>query len=274
MTVNPDRAWPARSSSAPPLCLAAVRPHRNGGMLDGFCISARDGGRLAGRSADTCCRGPRLARRPRDPFYGIDHGRRNHSIRLSRTQWARSCGRSCRNLTCARSSSRKRAQSVRSSSETNWPGGSGGGGDPPSRFGPEFIPHLVVETGENSVVEPQAHLGCASRRLYDTWFDLPITQTGGRGRNPRKERELLLAGRPGQSDSTPASSPPTGPTDPSPTSACRGRRLMYVHPHREGGGSTCHPSAAGSGNDPAATPPADGIGPVRPFLTLRSSLQR
>jgi hypothetical protein len=55
------------------------------------------------------------------------------------------------------SSSRKRTQSARRSSDTNSPGssGSGEGDDSAFRLGPDFIPHLGVETVDTSVMEPQ-----------------------------------------------------------------------------------------------------------------------
>jgi hypothetical protein len=74
-------------------------------------------------------------------------------------------GSSLRSPTCARTSFRKRAQSDRSSSETNSPGSSGSEeGHDSALLGPEFTPHLPVETVETPVVEPQTPHAWALRR--------------------------------------------------------------------------------------------------------------
>ena len=70
--------------------------------------------------------------------------------------------------------------------------GSGSGDDPAFGSGPDVVPHLVVETVEKLLVEPQAHARRSSGRSGDFTTLGPVRNhpDGGRVGKPRKEREF------------------------------------------------------------------------------------
>ena len=148
---------------------------------------------IAGSRCSTCqaCRGPESAStsrcstehslriprcRPRgrkgaDLQGGSIPARRIHCFARG-TQPVRGWGSApSRRSIVVRSSWRKRAQSSRSSSDTNSPGSAfGRAAAVPSFFGPAFSPHPHVEAVENQLVKPQALLvsglsGCAAATL-------------------------------------------------------------------------------------------------------------
>jgi hypothetical protein len=118
------------------------------------------------------------------------------------THAALSGGTSRRSPTSRLCSSRKRAQSARRSSDTNSPGssGSGEGCDPAGWFGPELIPHLRCgNCGTFGCGNRRRTLGgLSSGACGDSTTPGPIwnDSQGDERKNPRKERESLVASEP------------------------------------------------------------------------------